>query len=166
MKACLPDCMRRLGETAKQALSHILERSCSDEMMWWPDAWLNISRCGQFNLLHDHGSYTWSAVYYVSAGAAPREGREQDGNICFRTTIVGGLCQYMTCRPKPGSLIIFPGWLPHCVCPNSAIDLQGEDEAPRISVAFNFNFGTREAFDNQSHFDVRPKPVKRVAEDD
>lgn len=122
---------------------------------------MNISRCGQFNLLHDHGSYTWSAVYYVAPGNIPTDGGPHEGHILFRTAVVAGLCQYTSRPPVPGTLLVFPGWLPHCVCPVTSAQEEGSEDLPRISIAFNFNFGTREVYERENSgsagsFDVRP----------
>jgi len=40
-----------------------------------------------------------------------------------------------TLTPKPGMMILFPSWLSHAVTPYRGT-------RPRISVAFNFSYGT------------------------
>ena len=45
-----------------------------------------------------------------------------------------GVSEFIPVTPVVGKLVLFPGWLPHCVLP--LLDPQFEEE--RVSVAFNF----------------------------
>lgn len=99
--------------------------------------WINVNSRGDVNQVHIHPGSFLSGVYYISAP-------ENSGNIHFerdakeiysmgimkisgKTPVSGTNCEY---PPKPGRLLVFPGWLPHSV-------LQSESDEPRISIAFN-----------------------------
>ena len=100
-------------------------------------AWANVSRRGDFHRVHNHPGATWSGVYYVAPGDAPKS--EADGLIEFVdprgganmvATSTQPFGQSVRLRPRAGELILFPGWLQHYVNP-----YQGDE--PRISIGFN-----------------------------
>jgi Putative 2OG-Fe(II) oxygenase len=128
----------------------------ADEM----ETWVNISRHGSWNRLHTHEGSAWSGVYYVQNPALHDD--SYSGRLVLKPTThpledtyqlstrektrlrprVGcDLPQidetaYLDIPPVPGSLILFPGWLHHCVLPSSMEERKG----PRISIAFNVNW--------------------------
>jgi len=55
---------------------------------------------------------------------APQYSVDQDG--------LAGLGEYALVDPVPGTLVIFPSWVLHCVLP-----IVGDAEGHRISCAFN-----------------------------
>jgi uncharacterized protein (TIGR02466 family) len=101
-------------------------------------AWANVSRCGDYNTVHNHPGFHWSGSYYVSAGAPdPHSGRA--GCIEFRDPRVGvnmvsapgdPFGQSVAVTPAEGMLLLFPAWLEHFVHPHAGSE-------PRISIAFN-----------------------------
>ena len=123
-------------------------------------AWVNVSRAGDYNRLHDHAPAAWSGAYYVavpeppptppSAGAEPPAGASlppppdargaTSGRLAFRLAADGvaeksdeplrGECEYFAVAPREGLLLIFPGTLKHAVLPL-------EHEGLRISISFN-----------------------------
>jgi hypothetical protein len=117
------------------------------------NAWLNVNRADDTNLMHVHCNERWSAIYYVAA--SPSSDLSLDGRLLFR----GGSKRklpahmqssspiashtYMTVAPIPGSLWLFPGSMPHRVLGMlGAKGARAEGSRgmwpPRISVAMNF----------------------------
>lgn len=120
------------------------------------EAWINISTSNNLNLLHDHCDSTWSGVYYVDDGRGDHQGY-LGGQLLLRLSPVGGTAggvphedlhvprmhlkgvypdkaaqerAYAEVHPVPGTLIVFPGWLAHSVCPHLG-------NGRRVSVSFN-----------------------------
>jgi len=60
-----------------------------------PEAWLNVSRSGNWNHLHTHPGATFSGCYYVVPGvcSSAREGEDSDENVegCGVQTLAGCL---------------------------------------------------------------------------
>jgi uncharacterized protein (TIGR02466 family) len=117
------------------------------------EAWANVSRRGNYNRMHNHPDWHYSAVYYVQTGQPDPQGDRQNGWIQFsdpRGVLAEGALpgtDVDTAVPIPppsgghfgfsfglppvaGGLLIFPSWLKHWVNP-----FEGEGE--RISIAFN-----------------------------
>lgn len=104
-------------------------------------AWANLIRNGGYNRTHDHGDIHWAAVYYVDRGE-PEPGHPMNGKIELRDprpgASIGGNLRYpgytfgqgLIIDPRPGMLLMFPGWIEHFVHP-----FFGRGE--RISVAIN-----------------------------
>ena len=125
--------------------------------------WLNVNRDADFNALHVHVPERWSAIYYVSAGAAGESpdgaaAPTPDGHLVFRAgvatsaaaaasepppppsedddaALAAAPCAHYAVRPVPGTLWLFPGAVPHAVlgCRPGA-----HAAAPRVSLAANF----------------------------
>ncbi len=104
------------------------------------DAWANINRRGDYNVVHTHPNCMWSGVYYVSRGApdaeVPHGGllelldpREAANYIQVSNTVLDGR-EFVD--NQPGRMLLWPSWVKHMVHPYF-----GDDE--RISVAFNVN---------------------------
>jgi uncharacterized protein (TIGR02466 family) len=102
------------------------------------DAWINISKKGNFNYAHNHPGMFFSCVYYVKGG-------QNKGNIEFTTPIEGHAYTIqnnmvaahnsftghaLSIPPITGELLIFPSWLNHFV-------RQNETDEDRISIAIN-----------------------------
>ena len=128
--------------------------------MWKPlhnaNAWLNVNRAGDENLMHVHNSCRWSAVYYVTA--SPQSADKLDGQLLLRSgakkrsdgqPASAGSYAFMAVPPVPGTLWLFPGSVPHRVLGMTLqagiADKQGRlaaeergQWAPRISIAINF----------------------------
>ncbi len=102
-------------------------------------AWANVLRRGNYNRIHNHAGFSWSAVYYVSLGGEPVS--EADGLIEFvdprgavnmLATPGRPFDQKVRLRPRAGEMILFPSWLQHYVNPYEGADV-------RISISFNIS---------------------------
>ncbi|NKB34336.1 MAG: hypothetical protein GKR91_14690 [Pseudomonadales bacterium] len=102
------------------------------------DAWGNINRDGDYNVVHTHPNCMWSGVYYVTEGnpdpSRPQNGllelidpRESANYIQVKNTILDAR-QFV--ENVPGRMILWPSWLKHMVHP-----YKGSEE--RISIAYN-----------------------------
>lgn len=114
------------------------------------NAWLNVNRGGDENIMHVHRHDRWSATYYVAA--SPSSPHKLDGCMLLRAGAKQRPGQapltshtFMTVAPVPGTLWLFPGSVPHRVLGmtgSPGVDLTASDErsqwGPRISVAINF----------------------------
>lgn len=112
-------------------------------------AWANVSRPEAYNGLHDHEGALWSGVFYAQVPLACAGGAS--GALVLRTAVGGltakqaasaaqldaaapavGWCRFAAVEPREGTLLLFPGWLPHAVLP-----LKGPAASMRISFSFN-----------------------------
>ncbi len=102
-------------------------------------AWANVLRRGNYNRVHNHPGFSWSAVYYVNLGGEPVS--EADGLIEFVdprgaanmvATPGRPFDQKVRVRPRAGEMILFPSWLQHYVNPYEGTDV-------RISISFNIS---------------------------
>jgi uncharacterized protein (TIGR02466 family) len=105
---------------------------------WSVEAWANVSPPGAFNMPHVHGGSYWSAVYYV------RVGEGEGGQLVLHDPRMPGLRMHapgvrfrnmgpelkVEITPRPGLMVLFPGWLSHSVEP-------WEGSGERISIAMN-----------------------------
>ncbi len=103
------------------------------------NAWANLNRQGDYNLVHTHPSCVWSGVYYVDAGDPPNADRPKSGAIEFLDPRAGAemmaapglpFGETKSFIPETGQMIVFPSWLKHMVHP-----YWGDND--RISIAFN-----------------------------
>ena len=97
-------------------------------------SWVNVSRRGNYNNVHDHPGAMRSGVYYVSVGKPdnddPFNGRLQLFDPRNGVGMEGMRAERQLINPQPGLLVMFPSWLRHMVHP-----FFGDEE--RISIAFN-----------------------------
>ena len=104
------------------------------------DAWANINRKGDYNVVHTHPNCMYSGVYYVNQGdpekTIPYSGlleildpREAANYVQIRHSVFDAR-EFV--ENIPGRMLLWPSWLKHWVHP-----YQGKGE--RISVAFNVN---------------------------
>ena len=117
------------------------------------NAWINVSRAKDTNIMHVHTEAKWSATYYVAA--SPESKERLDGRLVFRAgpkRRAGGQPatashSFMTVPPVPGTLWLFPGSVPHRVLGMSRVSggigpvlgrATRREWAPRVSVAMNF----------------------------
>ena len=102
------------------------------------EAWVNVSRAGHFNALHDHAGASASGVLWVRAPPAPR-GVEFSGCLflALRFPGDGAPGAYALVAPADRALVAFPGRLAHAVLPLAPEALRDPDDV-RISLAFNY----------------------------
>ena len=104
-----------------------------------PEAWVNVNRTGDYNLMHDHEGASWSGVYYADAG--PTEAKQTSGALILTRRLEeeeeDTVC-YCGVVPTTGMICLFPGWLPHAVLPFEP----GEGAANATRVSFSFNLFT------------------------
>ena len=102
------------------------------------EAWVNVSRAGHFNALHDHAGASASGVLWVRAPPAPR-GVEFSGCLflALRFPREGAPGTYALVAPADRALVAFPGRLAHAVLPLAPEALRDPDDV-RISLAFNY----------------------------
>jgi hypothetical protein len=102
-------------------------------------SWASLYRAGDYSMPHSHPRADASIVYCVDVGDSP-EGDPLDGQFCFVDPRYTTCCQIdVQCMthpiaPKlaPGSMIMFPGALVHCVNPYTG-------RRPRITLSWNIN---------------------------
>jgi uncharacterized protein (TIGR02466 family) len=131
---------RRLADTATGVMREgELARGGPD---WKINAWANINRAGDVNLLHHHPAAFWSGVYWVSTGEGDMGGEFEmmdprgvlpafyapQLRYALPGCLSAGGTDYLT--PEAGVMVLFPAWLQHAVRPHTSAK-------PRISVAFN-----------------------------
>ena len=114
--------------------------------------WFHVTRQGGFTILHTHPMASWSGVYCVSPGDAVPDKPESGvlrfhnphgysntfmdpGNAHFKPPYHHGSWSFAL---EAGQLVLFPSWLQHEVLPYYG-------QSPRITVAFNCWFGTKQA---------------------
>jgi uncharacterized protein (TIGR02466 family) len=130
------------GRLLKQAtdLASAFTKSTGNDGVarWSVDSWANVSDSGGFNVEHIHGATFWSCVYYVSVGEGeggalilhdPRMPALRMHAPHYRFKDLGAEVA-VDIKPKPGMIILFPGWLSHHVEP-------WHGTGTRISVAMN-----------------------------
>ena len=116
-------------------------------------AWLNVNRSADSNFMHTHQVDLWSAVYYVNEGEpnAPGSAHPTCGHMLFRCgarpAAEGGARlgpdaaprqSYFAVPPRPGTLWLFPGSVPHTVMHTVLPAGVDEPSTPRISIGINF----------------------------
>jgi hypothetical protein len=101
---------------------------------WIPQIWANVNRKHNWNIIHQHGSYSLSGTYYVKVPKGsgrlvfrdPRTG--SIGNIFFRNNVGGG--EFANIDIVEGMIVIWPSFIDHFVEPN-------ESDEERISISFD-----------------------------
>jgi len=96
--------------------------------------WCNVNYENDFNMIHSHGHFDFSGVYYVKAD-------ENSGDLLFRDPRPAAITsEYVTSSfnggevyritPEIGKLVIFPSYLDHMVLPSKSKD-------DRVSISWN-----------------------------
>jgi uncharacterized protein (TIGR02466 family) len=129
----------KLDEFKKELSTHLANYLLGIDFnnpCWWKVAgcWMTSYEKNHYAHIHNHSPSDISGCYYVKSNT-------NDGNIFFlnpnrimsSTLVYRTLPDRLFVRPRPGTLILFPGWLDHGVEPNKT-----DDE--RVSVAFNIDF--------------------------
>ena len=130
LKAGLIDAVSHMTRFTSSA-----KRFTGEQMM---TAWANICGRGAYHKLHNHPTFHWSGVYYVTPGDAvpdnPHSGalefQDPRGGVEMTMTPGKPFGRTLAIQPEAGLIVIFPSWLHHWVNP-----YDGESE--RISIAFN-----------------------------
>jgi uncharacterized protein (TIGR02466 family) len=98
------------------------------------DSWANVSPSGAFHVVHSHGGYSWSGVYYPATVEAGDNGGRMELLDPRANVGIVGVTENSEIRfvvaPKAGLMVMFPSWLQHYVTPH-------QNDTERISVAFN-----------------------------
>jgi uncharacterized protein (TIGR02466 family) len=101
--------------------------------------WANVDAPGAAHTMHAHPNNFLSGVYYVQAqeGADTINFHDPRAQTAIIRPAVAELTAYNTDQVvisiSPGTLIVFPAWLPHSVDANHS-------ELMRISISFNVMF--------------------------
>ncbi len=101
--------------------------------------WANVHAPGGFHAMHSHPNNFLSGVYYVQsqAGADTINFHDPRPQTAIMRPPVTALTAYNTdqvvVQVAPGTLLLFPAWLPHSVDRNRSTE-------QRISVSFNVMF--------------------------
>ena len=108
-------------------------------------AWLNVSPTGGYHRRHEHGAALYSgALYCAVPSQAKRRGADEEGGGVHSAALV--FCpegkhtprRFAAVSPEVGTLVLFPGWLVHCVLPMRTDGRAGaNDDAWRVSASFN-----------------------------
>lgn len=101
-------------------------------------AWAMVLDDGGWVTPHDHAEAHFSGAYYLDAGETPADPEAQSGRITFMRPHGGGAMipgldlfpSTFSVRPATGMLVLFPGYLPHYVCPYRGA-------RPRVCLSFN-----------------------------
>lgn len=105
---------------------------------------------------HVHPRAAWTGIYYVATDGV-RADHSGSGSGCLTLTDPRPAASMVsmgpndaqfrerrTVCPTPGTLLMFPAWLPHAVTPTTASD--GAADGARVAVAFNV-FAAEHGFD-------------------
>lgn len=141
--------IQRLRETIAQGVQSMVEATLEQLRRFGSNrqfggkisliAWANVSRRGNYHTVHNHPGSCWSGVYYVHCGEGADADQSRGGFLDLldprpftEMVPVPGepYGQKISVKPKPGMMLIFPGFLYHFVHPFAA-------EGERISIAFN-----------------------------
>ena len=132
---------QRIEAVVFNLMDHInRDRSRQRQFRLLIDAWGNINRNGNYNVVHTHPNCMWSGCYYVSKGnpdpSIPQNGllelldpREAANYLQISNTILDGR-EFID--NVPGRMLLWPSWMKHMVHPYTG---SGE----RISIAYNVN---------------------------
>jgi uncharacterized protein (TIGR02466 family) len=101
--------------------------------------WANINAPGMAHAMHSHPNNFLSGVYYVRVPAGAdtinfHDPRPQTS--VMRAPVIelsANNTDQVVVRVSPGTLLLFPAWLPHSVDANASVER-------RISVSFNLMF--------------------------
>jgi len=122
--------------------------------------WFQIQNGHAFHDVHTHGNCSWSGVYYLQIDSSERRLQHAAlGELNGVTRFYGPYTQFQAgaymdmgnaylqnnsidIQPEPGTLVIFPSYLPHKAMPY-------EGEKDRIIISFNAQINARTG--NQIH---------------
>lgn len=131
--------LRHMYELGDEATRRVLIEAGQPvrPMRWTLHAWANINEAGDFNRVHTHPGCTWSGTYYVDTGDPPADAEQGTPIALFdpcqgraNTFLHPEVPNFITVRPEPGLMVLFPSYLPHMVYAHRG-------GRARISIAFN-----------------------------
>lgn len=97
-------------------------------------SWLTLNKKGHYSHMHHHGDSDISGVYYVKTnGSDGRLEIENPNKLATTSYLLNTWQERAYLRPESNKLILFPGWLSHCVEKNTT-------DEERISFSFNIMF--------------------------
>ncbi|WP_078120470.1 TIGR02466 family protein [Thiosocius teredinicola] len=130
----------RISQHIKQLMHAVaIDSSASNNIRFAIEGWANVLRYGQYHSVHSHPNAFWSGVYYVSGNPVAEADHPFSGKLELLDPRPGAALSYaeqtrlygrFLVNPRPGQMVVFPGWMQHQVHP-----FFGPDE--RITVAFN-----------------------------
>jgi hypothetical protein len=155
-------------EAYEAELTNLLPELSRPTKLACTEGWLNVSGRRNWNHLHNHAGFTYAGVYFVDDGGS----LDGDNNFAGRLYLLAGApaemskddwmhmhprsqmhprteleleeqeIRYVKIDPVPGTIVIFPSYVPHFVLPVETSPVsdgieEARDGAPRISVAFN-----------------------------
>ena len=105
------------------------------------ESWYHVTNNKGFHLAHTHSPYSWAGIFYVQAeNCSEKNGYNTWYNwnqVQVDSNDIGGEWakenQRYQVEPQEGSLVLFPGWIPH-----DALPYEGEKD--RIVVSANTKF--------------------------
>jgi uncharacterized protein (TIGR02466 family) len=139
--ACVQELKGRIEEMVFGLTERLLRQDGSERSFTLLiDAWANVNRNGDYNVVHTHPNCMWSGAYYIDPGQPDPDvrhsgllelldPRESANYIQIQNTVLDARTFI---ENKPGRMVLFPSWLKHMVHP-----FVGSGE--RISIAFNAN---------------------------
>ena len=104
--------------------------------LWFAQMWAAVNKKGDYNTIHQHGSYVMSGAYYLQMP-------EDCGKISFRDPRPGALSNWLTNKvirkgefenytPLESDLMLWPAFLDHFVHPSKS-------DNDRIMISFDLH---------------------------
>lgn len=139
MKDHVPPTLTKLMRILVEQCQACAKEFGFDRQLGISNYWININKKHHYNKMHIHTSSILSGSYYAAtppqSGGIVFHNRPETSYIVEELIRVGGRNTSFTtttqvCMPKPGAVVVFPGWLQHSVEENRS-------DEDRISIAFN-----------------------------
>lgn len=142
--ACYQDLMRRVVARVQATFFELARGQAEAVDLRYRlavQAWAMVMRHGHHTLVHDHTEAHFSVAYYPDAGDADPAMYPDSGNLTFVDprrggTVIPGVELFpsqFAIVPRPGLLVVFPGWLQHHVQPYRGV-------RPRVCISCNVRF--------------------------
>ncbi len=95
--------------------------------------WTNVNEVGSRNELHTHTTDAWAGIYYVQAEGTGNLMFTNPANVLLQCNTKSPFIRKTGISPKDGTLVLWPGWVPHEVKENKS-------SKQRINIAWGLNF--------------------------
>lgn len=139
------DAVRAWADWAKYSIFQAAKHSAAGS--WLPgsnitvelhESWCHITRDGGYHDIHIHPNSSWSAVYYLDCGDMDIDTKNGVNRFFrpYQTSYTDAGTEWMNqsttidITPAPGTMIVFPSWIPH-----SGLPYRGSRE--RYILSFN-----------------------------